>query len=136
MPKEKDQKKEAGAGGDQKNQPPKIVDTKTREYLRYTFSDDEIRKMGLEMAQETQKGAGAEAEKKAAMANFKDRIEKHALAAKIAAGHIATGFEMRNIDCVKMINYEKNLVTITRVDTGEEVERREIEESERQMTLV
>ncbi len=114
----------------------KIVESNSREYLRYLFTEDELKKIALEMAQETQKAGAAEDEKKAANANFKDRIEKHHLAAKIAAGHIATGFEMRNIDCKKIINYSKNIVTITRMDTGEQIESRGVKDSERQMKIV
>ena len=69
------------------------------------------------------------------MAGFKDKIEKHQLDARTASRFIANGYEMRNIDCVKVIDYENDVVTITRKDTGEVVEERKLHESERQMTL-
>jgi hypothetical protein len=115
---------------------PKIVETKVREWLRYDFSEEELKAFGLEMAQATQKASIVEDEKKAANANFKDRIEKEQLIARTAARHINTGFENRDIDCIKMIDYKKEIVIITRTDTGEVVDERDIRDEERQMRIV
>lgn len=113
----------------------KVVETKTREYLKYQFTEEELKSLAMEMAQATLQSNEAEEQKKAAMAGFKDTIEKHQLTARTASRFISNGYEMRQIDCVKVIDYKKDLVTVTRKDTGEEVESRKIKDSERQMTL-
>lgn len=131
MPKPED-KNQAGCGG---KKPVTITQTETREYLKYSFSEEELKNLAMEMANSTIQANDAEEQKKAAMASFKDKIEGHLLSARTASRFISNGYEMRNIDCIKVIDYKEDLVTITRKDTGEEVENRKIKDSERQMTL-
>ena len=128
----KDDKNQAGAAG---KKPVTKTETATREYLKYQFTEPELKNLAMDMAQATLQANEAEEQKKAAMAGFKDTIEKHQLTARAASRFIANGYEMRNIDCVKVIDYKNDNVTITRKDTGEEVENRKIHDSERQMTL-
>ena len=115
---------------------PKIVKTKVKEWLRYDFKPEELQKMGLSMAQAQQQADIAEDEFKSVKSRFKDRIEKHQLVVRENSRHISTGFEMRDIDCEKMIDYKKGIVTFTRQDTGEVVEERDIRDEERQMKIV
>jgi len=122
-------------GGKDEKKPTKVTSTEIREYLKYFFTEDEIRNLGKEMAQATIQANEAEEQKKAAMAEFKDKIEKHLLVARQASRFISNGYEMRNIDCIKRIDYANETVTITRKDTGEVVEERKIHDSERQMSF-
>lgn len=119
-----------------KKELPKMVKTEVNEYLRYMFTEEEIKDLGLKMAQATLKASDAEERKKAAMAGFKDEIESQQLVARKASRDISNGYEMRNIKCIKKIDYVKNNVTVTRLDTGEEIENRDIRDSERQMKMV
>ena len=110
--------------------------TKVKEYLRYDFTPDELRKMGLDMANAAQKVRVIDDQFKAAKENFKDKIAKEELIVKQSSWHISQGFEMRDIECEKLINYKKGIVTFTRLDTGEVVEERDIRDEERQMKIV
>lgn len=118
------------------NELPKVVKTEVNEYLKYQFSEKELKDLAMKMAQATIKANDAEEKKKAVMAGFKDEIEQQQLVSKRASRDINNGYEMRDIKCVKKIDYENGIVTITRLDTGEEVENREIRDSERQRKLV
>ena len=124
--------KETGVAG---KVPVTKTQTETREYLKYSFTEEELKNLAMEMANSTIQANEAEEQKKAAMASFKDKIEGHLLTSRTASRFISNGYEMRNIDCIKVIDYKEDLVTITRKDTGEEVESRRIKDSERQMTL-
>ena len=119
-----------------KRECPAIVTVECKKYLRYTFSEEELKSLGLEMAQALGKANEAEDRKKAAMAGYKDEIESYQLVARTSGRKVATGFEMRDIPCIKTTDYRKGEVVIIRNDTGEMVETRKIRDSDRQMDLI
>jgi hypothetical protein len=114
---------------------PTTSETEVTSYLKYHFSEEEMKNLALDMAQATNKANAVEEKKKAANAGFKDELESHQLIARTAARKIEQGYEMKDIKCRKFTDYKKDLVTITRLDTGEVVEERKIKDSERQMSL-
>jgi len=57
-------------GGKDEKKPTKVTSTEIREYLKYFFTEDEIRNLGKEMAQATIQANEAEEQKKAAMAGI------------------------------------------------------------------
>lgn len=106
------------------------------EYLSYEFTDLELKELGLGMAHATNQASAVEEKKKAVNAGFKDDIEGFQLVARKAARSIQNGSEMRDIKCTKTIDYKKGEVCIVRKDTGEEIRVRDIQDHERQMTIV
>ena len=114
---------------------PHIETEKTTEYLEYRFSEDELKDIGLEMARATNRASEAEEQKKAAMAGFKDTIEKEQLTARMSARHISNGYEMRNIECKKYLDFTNCTVKVIRTDTGEIVVERKMRDNEKQMSI-
>jgi hypothetical protein len=52
------------------------------------------------------------------------------------AEKVRSGYEHRNVDCLKSLDYRLGTVTITRLDTGEVMRERPMDAEERQMSLM
>lgn len=92
------------------------------ELLRYPFSQEEIAKLSRDLALACQTKVTAEEEKKAAMAGFKDRIDRASADLALLSRHINNGWEMRDMVCD--IQYNTPVMgtkRIARQDTGETV---------------
>lgn len=101
------------------------------------FTEKEKRVIADEMAKMTLLQEDLDAEKKAAMSSFKDKIDSAGLAARVAAQKLrdGDGYEYRNVECEVVRDYEMEEVRYIRTDTGEVLESRKMEPSERQMQL-
>jgi hypothetical protein len=99
------------------------------------FTEKEKRDIAEEMAKMTLLIEDLDAEKKAAMSSFKDKIDSASLAARVAAQKLRDGYEYRNIECEVVRDYEREEIHYVRTDTGETIESRKMEPAERQMQL-
>jgi hypothetical protein len=102
---------------------------------KYVFTDDEKRDIAETLAQKTQEQQEVEAEKKSVMSSYKDRLDKIAIDTSLAARMYKDGYEMRNMECRVERNTTTGYVRYVRTDTGEEVLKRKMSMSERQLTL-
>lgn len=96
--------------------------TKVTEFLRYNFSEDELRQKSKDLALSVTRQARTQEEQKAAQAQFKQRIETEQAEIGRLSNNINMGWEMRNIDCI--VEYHKpaqGTKRIVRLDTGEVV---------------
>ena len=109
---------------------------KVTEYLRHTFSDAEMLKMGREQAQAHSRLAEIELEFDSVKASFKSRTEAVEATIGKLSRNINNCFEMRNIECI--LSYDNpnvGEVTYVRADTGEIVRTRAMTDKERQMEI-
>jgi hypothetical protein len=103
--------------------------------LLYQFTEAELKNIGKEMAFTVGELEGVEAEKKDAMAGFKDRMEALSTRIKDAAHKINSGQEQRLIDCEVRKDFARNVVETFRLDTYGLVEERAMTVEERQQEL-
>lgn len=113
----------------------RIIKEKTTEWLKYTFSEEEITEKSKEMAKCTIVAKNLEEQKKAIASDLKGQIDQALLTANMMAKHIQEGHEYRNIDCMKDLDFDKQETIITRVDTGEIITTRKMNAGEKQMTI-
>lgn len=113
----------------------KMKKQKTREYLKYKFSDDEVKEFSQEMASDLREKSKLEDDKKSIVKDFAAKISKLEASINENAGIINSGFEMRQIDCMSTYDYDDLVIRTHREDTGELVKERDMEESEKQMDL-
>lgn len=103
--------------------------------LLYQFTEAELKNIGKEIAFTVGELEAVEAEKKDAMAGFKDRIDALGTRIKDAAHKINTGQEQRLIDCEVRKDFARNVVETFRLDTYGLVEERAMTVEERQIEL-
>jgi uncharacterized protein (UPF0335 family) len=111
---------------------------KTKEYLRYDFTEAEKLRMGLELAQCTERVAQLEAEKADVDSAIKARITKASSEGSALALALNKGYEMRNLECVVAFHVPANgKKTITRTDSGEvvRVDKMDAHEMQEQLPL-
>jgi hypothetical protein len=95
---------------------------KVKEYLRYTFSEDETKAIAKDLALSVTRKTRAEEEQKSAQAQFKQRIELEVANIGRLSNNINMGWDMREIECnVYFHQPSQGFKTIVRLDTGEEV---------------
>lgn len=109
--------------------------TKTTEFLRYHFTEDEKRDLAQVMAQNVIKIGELEKEKKAVTSQFASDINQETAKASSAAQRIESGFEMRTIDCEEHYIYGPNVVRTIRLDSGEVVKERTMTNAELQKSM-
>jgi len=108
---------------------------KTRRLLRVLLTEGEERQLGKDLAR-ARHLLGASTDAKAeAVSQFKAEIEKMEAEMNRLAALINNGYEYRDVECEVISNYRDGQITVLRVDTGEEVEARAMNEAERQMGL-
>lgn len=103
---------------------------------KYSFTEDEITKLGRELAQKNKENENTENEKKSVMSNYKAKLD--ALAAEIAmvSGNIQNGFEFKYMDVEVVYDYKKGIKTFRRVDNQENVGEEKLSPGEYQTTIL
>jgi len=95
---------------------------KVGEFLRYEFTEEEVRDRSKKLALAVQTQVQAQEEQKAAVAQFKERIESCVSQIGRLSRDINMGWEMRTIDCRVEYHYPvMGTKRISRIDTGEVV---------------
>jgi hypothetical protein len=103
--------------------------------LKCILTEDETRIYGMDLARSNASKDESEERKKEVDAQLKAEIESHSTRALNLARKINNGYEYRDVECLTEFDFTKNSATITRVDTGEVVEKRAMTDDERQAGL-
>ncbi len=119
---------------EKKEQPEKEV-RKTKEWLRYVFTVDERRDLADQMAQAVMDRDKWQDALKTAQTQIKSEIARAEELVSQTANKLNAGFEMRNIDCKAVYDFDSNTVTITRLDNQEIARTRVMTAEERQEEL-
>lgn len=105
-------------------------------FLRYQFTEAEIKERSLELARATTQAIEAEESKKAAAAQFADLVLRSREKMSRLAREINNGYEMRDIECeIRLHKPSKGMAQIVRLDTGELVKERLMDHTELQEQL-
>jgi len=90
------------------------------EYLRYNFTEEEIKAKSTQLAQANLQIEQLSDEKKQIMAGLNARVATAAATVALLSSHINTGYEFRNIDCTVTLNMPRTgMKSIYRKETGE-----------------
>jgi transposase len=113
----------------------KRLEKKSTRSLRCELTKEELLECGKELADAKQQIDILDGELQQVKEQYKSR--RTALEGKLnyAAQVIATGHEIRKVDCLTTHNYDNGRVTIVRLDTDELIEDRAMNEDERQRKL-
>jgi hypothetical protein len=107
----------------------------SKEYCKYLFSAEELAKISSEMAQQVEEKKHLDDDLKAIKDDFKAKISKAEAAINSCALKVNNGYEMRNIECIVDKDYEKKVVRYIRLDTGEVVRTRLMEQADFELNL-
>jgi hypothetical protein len=109
---------------------------KVKKSLECKFTESEIKDFSRTLAYECRQVAQLEEQKKEVVSDFKAKIDaKHSLISMLS-NNVNNGYEYRNVDCeVELDTPKKGIKTLTRIDTGAEVEVTKMTESDRQTEL-
>jgi hypothetical protein len=106
------------------------------EFLKYTFSEPELKDFSKELARENTTVAEAEEQKKAVVAQFTEKITSSKSKISQLSRYINNGYDYRNVECsIAMNSPNTGFKTVVRDDTGEEVKTLPMTESEMQEKL-
>ena len=111
-------------------------DRKEQLILRCDFTEEELKGFSKELARSTAQLAQAEEEKKAAMAQFAERMTGQKALLSGLARKINEGYEMRMVECgIKLDSPIAGTTRVIRLDTGEVVKERAMHADELQRSL-
>lgn len=106
-----------------------------KRYLKYTFTEEEKKLMGADLAQKFATHTEAEGRLKSVSTQIKSEISTIDGQMASLSEKIRSGYEYQNIECDVTMDYERGRVIVTRLDTGEIVEDRAMSADERQKSL-
>lgn len=101
----------------------------------YKFSEEEKREIAQDLANAIAEVRASEDKLKAAQTQIKAEIEAKKGIINLKAENLRSGFEMRSVECEKVMAYADNEVRWIRCDTGEVAHRRRMDADERQRSL-
>jgi len=108
----------------------------TTEWLKYEFTEEELKDFSKRLAYETRELMENEEAKKSVMSDFKSKIESSKEKISKLSNQINNGYEYRNIDCEVILNEpEAGMKQIVRKDTGELVKTLTMNSEEKQENL-
>ena len=110
---------------------PRIHTEFEEKYLRCNLTPEEFEQHVGKLTQAISKLAEAEEEKKAVQADLKSRVERATADVGAENNIVRNRYEMRHVRCESRFDFDKQRVTITRTDTGELLEDREMRQGER-----
>lgn len=102
---------------------------------KHEFSVDELNDLGRKALEKTRDIDELEDDKKAVVSEFKNKIDRATSELNIKRRKYLDGFEIRQVECKVERDYENSIIRYIRVDTGEELEAREMSTQEKQMRL-
>jgi hypothetical protein len=105
------------------------------EPLPVQLTEAELAERGVRLASLTNQHSAVEAQKKEAMAGYKRRLDALAGEIEEVAGVLTSKTEDRDVDCETTHHYATGLVRTVRLDTGEVVSERAMNDAERQRAL-
>jgi hypothetical protein len=110
---------------------PKIHTEFEEKYLRCNLTPDEFEEHVGKLTQAIAKLDEAVQEKKVVMADLKSRVERATSDVGMENNIVRNRYEMRHVRCEAMYDYDKMRAVITRADTGEVLEERDMKQGER-----
>lgn len=106
---------------------------KKTEFLKYTFTEAELKEKSTQLALECRNLEEVENEKKQVVADFKSKIEGHNATISRLSNHINSGYEYKNVECEVKMNTPKNgKKTTIRLDTNEKLRVEDMTQEEKQ----
>lgn len=110
MAKDKDEKEN---GDPKRTKLPADLITKAKEMhnIRYAFTREELVQKSLMMAEAIQAKENLENEMKSMKSDFKAKIDSKDATMKLMSNHIGNGYEMRNVECEVLKDFEKGTKT-------------------------
>ena len=107
----------------------------SNEYIKHSFTDDKKAEIAIEMAQKVSELSSAEDDKKAVMSDFKSRIDLLQANVNSAATKLNNGYEMQNIKCEIVPDWDKKVWQYFRVDDESLVREKPMTADDLQMKL-
>lgn len=109
---------------------------KTREFLRHNFTEEEITQKGRKLAILSAEKISIENDKKAAMSNFKAKIDGKVAEIELLLNDINNGFGQVYVECeVRPHDPNTGMKSIYRLDTNELVRKESMSSDELQTEL-
>jgi len=125
--------KASGNGAD--NELPEETRRKTERLLKVLLTPDEERYFGKEIARARQELAAVNDELDEVKSQFKSKIESCEKEQNRFMVLLNNGYEYRQVECEVVNDYKAGTVRVTRMDTGELVEERAMNDIDRQREL-
>ena len=94
------------------------------EFLKYVFTEDELKEIAGEMAQKIVNLQQAEDDLKAIKSDYKSQMDGIQAGINQAATKMTSGYEMRPTKCKMVPDYPRKVWQYVRVDTGEMVKEK------------
>lgn len=110
-----------------------ITRAKELRNIRYAFTPEELANKSRQLANTCEERSNVVAEKKSVMSDFKSKIDAKDAVVSLLSGHICNGYEMKNVECDVIKDFEKGTKTYTH--NGVEYETVALTSSDRQTEL-
>lgn len=104
-------------------------------FLKYTFSEKENSELAMVMAEKNQELRQIDQKAKTAAAQFKSEKERAQGELDSSASKYKDGYEMRDIECEEIPDFENGVIRFWRTDNGELAQEKRMTNEERQMRL-
>lgn len=104
-------------------------------YLKYIYTEKEQGEIAMIMAEKSQELKRIDQNAKTAAAQFKSEKEGAQGELDGAARRYKDGYEMRDIECEEVTDFEEGVIRYYRTDNGEMAQVRKMTNEERQMRL-
>lgn len=108
----------------------------TKEYLKYQFTEQELKDISKKLAYENKNFDELEDAKKSVVSDFSSKLNSARATISKLSSNINNGYEYRDIECeIRLNEPESGQKTIVRRDTGEIVRIEEMTDREMQEEL-
>lgn len=107
----------------------------SNEYIKHIFTESEKAGIAIEMAQKVSELSSAEDNKKAVMSDFKSQIDLLQAKVNSAAIKLNNGYEMQNIKCEVVPDWDSKIWQYFRVDNESLVKEKPMSADDLQMRL-
>ncbi len=107
----------------------------TSVFCEYKFTEEEKKQIAQDLAEAIIQDQEVTLQKKAAMSDFKGTLDGIASTITTASRKVKDGYEMKNMDCEVVKDFEKKKVFYIRIDNGEVAKVRPINDNDLQMNL-
>ena len=103
--------------------------------VKYSFDDEEKKNIANRLAESVKKLNEIKKEKKEVTSNFNEKIDAESVEINTLAQKIRDGFELRNVECKIIKDYDDKKIIYKRLDNNEIVKTKEMDDNELQMNL-
>jgi hypothetical protein len=114
---------------------PRIKERPIKKLLRVELTEEEKRELAEGMAEKQAELESLEDEKKAVAKDYASRIESTQGEIRRKSSIYRQGWEVRETDCVEIMDYNRAEVRIVRLDTSEVLNRRKMTQDELTLPL-